>query len=187
MANTTLFKIKVIRWSNSITYETNWHCIFWWNTVEVYYLCHKRSNPSLCPKHQCWRNWSWSVLWRPKRPPRTNIKKKEKRESPIHHRGLGCKSRKSRDTQNNSQVWLWSTNWSKTKANRVLSREHTGHIKHPFQQIPKSDWLCSLSQRWRSFIRSAETRPGVDCGSDHELLIAKFRLQLKKVGKITRS
>ena len=38
------------------------------------------------------------------------------------------------------------------------------------------------SQRWRSCIQSAKTRPGADCGSDHELLIAKFRLKLKKVG-----
>ena len=44
--------------------------------------------------------------------------------------------------------------------------------------------LCS--QRWRSSIKSAKTRPGADCGSDHELLIAKFRLKLKKVRKITR-
>ena len=44
--------------------------------------------------------------------------------------------------------------------------------------------LCS--QRWRSCIQSAKTRPGADCGSDHELLIAKFRVKLKKVGKITR-
>ena len=44
--------------------------------------------------------------------------------------------------------------------------------------------LCS--QRWRSSIQSAKTRRGADCGSDHELLIAKFRLQLKKVEKITR-
>jgi len=44
--------------------------------------------------------------------------------------------------------------------------------------------LCS--QRWRSSIQSAETRLGADCGSDHELLIAKFRLKLKKVGKTTR-
>ena len=44
--------------------------------------------------------------------------------------------------------------------------------------------LCS--QRWRSFIQSAKTRPGADCGSDHELLIAKFILKLKKVGKTTR-
>ena len=44
--------------------------------------------------------------------------------------------------------------------------------------------LCS--QRWRSSIQSAKTRPGADCGSDHELLIAKFRLKLKKVEKTTR-
>ena len=35
-------------------------------------------------------------------------------------------------------------------------------------------------------IQSAKTSPGADCGSDHELLIAKFRLKLKKVGKTTR-
>ena len=44
--------------------------------------------------------------------------------------------------------------------------------------------LCS--QRWRSSIQSTKTRPGADCGSDHELLIAKFRLKLKKLGKTTR-
>ena len=42
--------------------------------------------------------------------------------------------------------------------------------------------LCS--QRWRSSIQSTKTRPGADCGSDHELLITKFRLKLKKVGKM---
>ena len=35
-------------------------------------------------------------------------------------------------------------------------------------------------------IQSAKTRLGADCGSDHEHLIAKFRLTLKKVGKTTR-
>ena len=45
--------------------------------------------------------------------------------------------------------------------------------------------LCS--QRWRSSIQSAKTRRGADCGSEHELLIVKFRLKLKKVGKTTRS
>ena len=48
-----------------------------------------------------------------------------------------------------------------------------------------SDYIL-CSQRWRSSIQSARTRPGADCGSDHELLIAKFRLKLKKVGKTTR-
>ena len=44
--------------------------------------------------------------------------------------------------------------------------------------------LCS--QRWRSSIQSAKTRWGADCGSYHELLIDKFRLKLKKIGKTTR-
>ena len=44
--------------------------------------------------------------------------------------------------------------------------------------------LCS--QRRRSSIQSVKTRPGADCGSDHELFIAKFRLKLKKVRKTTR-
>ena len=45
--------------------------------------------------------------------------------------------------------------------------------------------LCS--QRWRSSKQLAKTRPGADRGSGHELLIAKFRLKLKKVGETTRS
>ena len=45
--------------------------------------------------------------------------------------------------------------------------------------------LCS--QRWRNSTQSAKTRLGADCGSDHELLIAKFRLKWKKVGKTTTS
>ena len=44
--------------------------------------------------------------------------------------------------------------------------------------------LCS--QRWRRSIQSTKTRPGADCGSDHEFFIAKFRLKLKKVGKTAR-
>ena len=43
----------------------------------------------------------------------------------------------------------------------------------------QTDYII-CSQRWRSSIQSTKTRPGADCGSDHELLIAKFRLKLKK-------
>ena len=82
----------------------------------------------------------------------------------------------------------------------ALPREHTGHSKHPLPTTQETlyTWtspdgrhqnqiyyvLCS--QRWRSSIESAKTRPGADCGSDHEFLIAKFRLKLKKVEKTTR-
>ena len=154
------------------------------------------SNPSLCPNRLCWRSWSWMSLWRPTRPFRTNTQKR----CPFHYMGLECKSRKSRNTWNNRQISPWSTEWSRAKANRVLAREHTGHSKHPLPttqektlhmditrwSIPKSDWLYFCGQRWRSSIHSAKTILGADCDTDHELLIAKFRLKLKKEGKTTR-
>ena len=83
---------------------------------------------------------------------------KEKKRCPFHYRGLECKSRKSRNTWSNRHIWLWSTEWSRTEANRVLQRECTGHSKHPLPitqektlhmditrwSILKSNWLCSL-------------------------------------------
>ena len=128
---------------------------------------------------------------------RTNTKKR----CPFRYRGLESKSRKSRDTWSNKQICPWNTEWSKAKANGVFPRECTGHSKHPlFQQHMRRlyTWtspdgqhqnqidyiLCS--QSWRSSIQSTKIRPGADCGSDHEFLIATFRLKLKKVGKTTR-
>ena len=61
-------------------------------------------------------------------------------------------------------------------------------LYHPLIHSPDAQYqnqinyiLCS--QRWRNSIQSAKTR---HCGSDHELLIVKFRVKLKKVGKTTR-
>ena len=91
------------------------------------------------------------------RPFRTNTPKRY----PFHYRGLECKSRKSRDTYSNRQIWPWSTEWSRAKANEVVTRECTGHSKHPFPttqekvlymnittwSIPKSDWLYSFQPK----------------------------------------
>ena len=44
-----------------------------------------------------------------------------------------------------------------------------------------------MQSKWRSSIQTAKTRPGADCGLDHQLLIEKFRLKFKKVGKNTRA
>ena len=154
------------------------------------------SNPSLCPKKECWRSWSWTVLWRPTRP---SIPKTPKK-CPFHYKGLECKSRKLRKTWSNRKIWPWSTEWSRTKVNRVLPRERTGHSKHPLPTTQEKTLLMDItrwsipnqidyilcSQRWRSSIQSAKARLGADCGSEHEFLIAKFRLKLKKVGKTTR-
>ena len=63
-------------------------------------------------------------------------------------------------------------------------RLYTWTLTHGQYQNKTDYILCS--QRWTSSIQSAKTRWGADCGSDHELLIAKFRLKLKKVGKTTR-
>ena len=81
-----------------------------------------------------------------------------------------------------------------------MLREFTDHSKHPLPttqektlhvditrwSTPKSNDYILCSQRWRSSIQSAKTRSGADCGSDHEILIAKFRIKLNKVGKTSR-
>ena len=60
------------------------------------------------------------------------------------------------------------------------------HRKVPEPNSGITRWsICS--RRWRSSIQSAKTRLGTDSDSDHELLIAKFRLKLKKVGKTTHA
>ena len=67
-----------------------------------------------------------------RRPFRTNTQNR----CPFHYKGLECKSRKSRNTWTNRQIWPWSTEWSRAKANRVLPRECTGHSKNP----PPTTW-----------------------------------------------
>ena len=65
------------------------------------------------------------------------------------------------------------------KAERVGRGGGDGEKKNRTDYI-----LCS--RRWRCSIHSAKTRPGANCTSDPELLIAKFRLKLKKIGETTR-
>ena len=69
----------------------------------------------------------------------------------------------------------------------TLFRQHSRRLStwtSPDGQYQNQIDYILYSQRWRSSIQSTKTRPGADCGSDHECLIDKFRL--KKVGKITR-
>ena len=72
---------------------------------------------------------------------------------------------------------------------RVFSNESALRIGWPkyfsFNMSPSNEYSGLISLRMDS-IQSAKTSPGADCGSDNELLIAKFRLKLKKVGKTTR-
>ena len=71
----------------------------------------------------------------------------------------------------------------------MLFQQHKGRLytwTSPDGQHQNQIDYILCRQKWRSSIRSAKTRLGADCGSDHEVLIAKFRLKLKKVGKTTR-
>ena len=136
------------------------------------------------------------VLWRPTRLSSTNTLKR----CPFHYRGLECKSRKSRNTWSNRQTGLGVQSVAGQRLTEFCQKIALVIADTLFQQNKRrlytwtspdgqhqnqTDYIL-CSQRWRSFIQSAKTRPGADCCSDHELLIAKFRLKLKKVGKTTR-
>ena len=118
----------------------------------------------------------------------------------FHYRGLECKSRKSRNTWSNRQIWPWSAEWSRTKTNRALPRKCTGHSKHPLPRTQektlhmdttrwstlKSDWLYSLQPKMEKLYTVSKNKTGSWLWLRSWTLIAKFRLKLKKVGKTTR-
>ena len=126
---------------------------------------------------KCWRSWSWTVLWRPTRPFRTNTQKR----CAFLYGGLECKSRKSRNTWSNRQIWPWNTEWSRAKANRVLPRKHIGHSKHPLPttqettlhmniirwSTPKSDWWYSLQLKMEKSLYTQQKQ-------DQELTVAQI-------------
>ena len=115
-------------------------------------------------------------LWRPTWPSRTNTQKR----CPHPYRRLECKSRKSRAMWSNRQIWPWSTKWSKSKVNRVLSRECIGHSKHPLPTTQektlhmditrwstlKSDWLYSLQPKMKKLYTEQK--------QDQELTVAQI-------------
>ena len=127
------------------------------------------SNPSLCPNNWCRRSWSQMVLWRPTRPSRTHTQKR----CPVHHRGLECKSRKSRDTWSNRQFGLSVKNEERQRLTALLT-EHTGHSKHPLLTIqektlhmditrwstPKSHWLYSLQPKMEKLYTVSKNKTG---------------------------
>ena len=123
-----------------------------------------------------------------------------KKRCPFHSRGLECKSRKSRNTWSNRQIWPWNADEARQRLIEFC-QENALVIANTLFQQPKRrlyTWTSSdgqhwnqidyilYRQRWKSSVQSTKKRPGTDCGSDHELFIAKFRLKLKKVGKTAR-
>ena len=136
------------------------------------------------------------VLWRPKRPFTTNNQKR----CPFHYRGLECKIGSQETPGITGKFGLGVGNEAGQRliefcqenalviAN-TLFQQHKRRLytwtSEDGQNLNQIDYIL-YSQRWRSSIQSAKTRPGADCGSDCELLIAKFRHKLKKVGITAR-
>ena len=97
-----------------------------------------------------------------------------KKDILFHDRGLECKSRKSRNTWSNRQIWSWNTEWNRAKANRVLPKEHTGHSKQPLPttqektlhmditrwSTPKSDSLYSLHPKMEKLYIVSKNKTG---------------------------
>ena len=140
-----------------------------------------------------------NVLWRPTRTCRINTKKKKKDILFI----IGDLNAKVGSQEIPGLTGKFGLGVQKKVGQRLTEfcQENTLVIANtPFQQHKR--WLYTwtlpdgqhrnqidyilCSQILRSSIQLAKTRPGADCGSDHEILIAKFRLKLKKVGKTTR-
>ena len=133
---------------------------------------------------------------RPTRPPRT----KTQRRCPFHYRGLECKvgSQETPGVTGRFDLGMWNEAGQRLiefcqenalVITNTLFQQHKRKLytwTSPDGQHQNQIDYILCSQRWRSSIQSAKTRPGADYGSDHELLIAKFRLKLKKVGKTTR-
>ena len=130
---------------------------------------------------------SGMVLWRAIRPSRTNTQKR----CPFHHRygnakvgsqeipgvtgnfGLGVQNEAGQRLREFGQENTLFTG-------NTLLQQHLGGL-YTWTSSNGQYWnqidyiLCS--KRWRSSIQSIKTRLGADCGSDHDFLIAKFRLK----------
>ena len=114
---------------------------------------------------------------------------------PFHHRGLEHKSPGTQEiSEKKGKFGLGVQNeagqrlieFCQENALVIANTLFQQHKRRPYtwtspdgQQQNQIDYIV-CSQRWRSSIQSAKTRLGADCGSDHELLIANIRLELKK-------
>ena len=149
----------------------------------------RHNNLSPCPYHRCLRSWSWSVLWRPRKSPRINTKKKKKKMV-YSSLGLECKLGSQEISGITGKFGLWEQNEAQQRLAEFchenalvianpLFQQHERWLytwTSPNNQYPNHTDYILCSQRWTSCIQSAKTIPGADCGSDHQLLIGTFSL-----------
>ena len=141
------------------------------------------------------------VLWKPPRPSRNDIKIKKKKKDVLFIIGdwnaevgsqeiSGVTGKFGLGVQNEAgqRITELCQENSLDIANTLFQQHKRRHYTWtpPDGQYWNAHEYILCNRRWRSSIQSTKIRPGADCGSDNELLIAKFRLKLKKVRKTTR-
>ena len=146
------------------------------------------SNPNVYPNQWCQRSWSWWILWWPTDllalTPRKDVlfiigdwsAKVGSQELPgvTGKFDLGVQNeagQKLTDFCRENTLVLANTLFQQHKRWLYTWTSPNGQYQNQIDYI-----LCSW--RWKGCIQSAKIRPGADCGSNHELLIAKFRLKL---------
>ena len=139
---------------------------------------------------------SWMVLWRTTRPLKLTPKKDVLFIIGDWNTKVGCQETPGATGKFGLGIWNetgqrlieFCQENALVIANSLFQQHKRRHYTwtSPDGQHRNQIGYILCSQRWRSSIQSAKTRLGTDWGSDHELLIAKFRLKLKKVGKTTR-
>ena len=123
-----------------------------------------------------------------------------KKRCPFHHRGLEWKSRRSRDTGVTGKFGLGVQNEAGQRLTEFCQENALVRANTLFHQHKRilytwtsldgqyRNWTeYSMQPKMEKLYAVRKTRPGADYGSDHEVLIAKFRLKLKKVGETTRA
>ena len=94
---------------------------------------------------------------------------------PFYYRRLECKSKKSKNTWSNRQIWSWNAEWSTAKTNRVLPRKCTDHSKHPLPTTQmktlhmditrwatlKSDWLYCFQPKMDKCYTASKNKTGL--------------------------
>ena len=76
---------------------------------------------------------------------------------PFHYRGLECKSRKSRNTWSNKQIWLWNTEWSRAKANKSFAKRTYWSWQTPSSNNTREDSTHGHHQMVKTEITSVHS------------------------------
>ena len=165
-------------WATSLSLFAFMHWRRKWQPTPVFLPWESQGQGSLVwllsmGSHRVGHDWinlaAAAAAWRPKRPFRANTPER----CPFHYRGLECKSRMSRNTWSNRQIWPWT--WKEAgprliefcQENAVVianplptTQEKTLYMDTTRWSTPKSDWLYSLQPNMEKLYTVSKNKTG---------------------------